>query len=199
MESLKFFTTHGSKISDRDNYGRNVAHVAAVNGSVKCLHWMLESNTNPNVRDKNQNTLSHLAALKGSSDSIYCIKMHNGEMNLPNQQNLTPLQMAKNYGKVLNWEKGMSGERKCKFCDAKAKKIHKNEESKTIGIYADIESATKHIFSMGKVSLESNSRGKQQLGKPRMPKGHKGPPQKDTTKEFTFKRDLAGIFYGPMA
>ena len=199
MESLKFFTAHGSKITDRDNYGRNVAHIAAVNGSVKCLHWMLECNTNPNLRDRNRNTLSHLAALKGSSESIYCIKMHNGEMNLPNRHNVTPLQMAKNNGKVANWEKGLSGERKCKYCSAKAKEIHKKEVSKSIGIHADIELATQHIFSKGKIIVDNEGGGKQKLGKPRMPKGHKGPPKKDIIKEFTFKRDLAAIFYGPTA
>ena len=199
MECLKFFTTHGSKIIDRDNYGRNVAHIAAVNGSVKCLHWMLECNINPNLRDRNRNTLSHLAALKGSSEAIYCIKMHNGEMNLPNLQNLTPLQIAKNNGKVINWEKVLSGERKCKYCSAKIWEINKKQETKSIGIHADIESATKRIFSKEQVLLGNDSRGKQQLGKPRMPKGHKGPLKKDTMNEFTFKRDLAAIFYGPTA
>ncbi|KAI6651579.1 Serine/threonine-protein phosphatase 6 regulatory ankyrin repeat subunit A-like [Oopsacas minuta] len=197
LECLKFFTKHGSKISDRDKRGRNVAHIAALNASVQCLHWILERIGNSNIRDANQNTLAHLAAFKGSSECLYCIMQHGGDMTARNLQYLTPLEIAKNNGKVIYWEKGLSGEIQCTYCKENMLETSKKDNTKSVGIHASIETETKQLFSVKVLLSEKNCGGKTKLGKPRIPQGHKGPSKiKDTLNQNDYKRDMAALFYG---
>ena len=192
-----FFTTHGTKISDKDKRGRNVSHIASLNASVRCLHWILERGEDPSIRDDNNNSLAHLAAVIGSSECVNCIMMHNADMNTVNLQCLTPYQVAKNNGKIMKWKNGLSGEKYCIYCKEKKEENIMKERNKNTGIQAEIESATCGLFSEN-ILTEGRCKDRLILGKPRMPQGHKvATRKKDNNSKLLIKRDMAAIFYGP--
>ncbi len=52
LNCLIFLVKAGLPIEKlRNKLGRNVAHVCCINGSVRCLHWLLENNQNLDTID----------------------------------------------------------------------------------------------------------------------------------------------------
>ena len=192
---MKYLLARGFKVLDSDKQGRNVAHIAAMYGSINCLHWMLEQGASPDLKDKDNNSLAHFAAQRGNSSCVNCIYHHGGAMASQNDLGLTPLQFAKTKGKVVTWENGMLGRNCCQFCLKKEERNAKTVANKEKDIFATIQGSSVEIFSLKKVFEGKHHKDNFRLGKPRLPEGSKVLKNAGKESENTWlKKNLAAIY-----
>lgn len=102
-----------------DNTGKCLAHIAAQNGSVKSLHWMLEQGLDSNITDNFQNTPLHSAANKSHVLAYSCLLYHGAEQAAINNKGETPMDVARKVGSPFAMGKAVSGQKKCPKCKQK--------------------------------------------------------------------------------
>lgn len=89
-----------SNVSYRGKNGETPLHVAALNGKVKVVEYLLSKGVAPNVRDKRGRTPLHMAALRGHLSVIEALLKAGADPNARDEDGNTPL----HYAAVVGYE-----------------------------------------------------------------------------------------------
>ena len=108
LSVLKYLTEQGIRVDQISNYlGRYPIHYAAASNGVTVLHWILD-NTIPehaNLQDHEGNTPAHMAGLYGAAVAFNCLKAHGCNLDIVNNKNETPKDVARRCGHPFLIEK----------------------------------------------------------------------------------------------
>jgi ankyrin repeat protein len=125
LKCLKYLVKIGTPINASVNKkGRTFAHVCAFHNSVGSLHWLLENGADTGLRDckfifycffsffnyfflfkDDGNTMTHLACLGGSANTMNCCLQHDLSLAVLNKKGETPIDVARTVGKSLHIQK----------------------------------------------------------------------------------------------
>lgn len=100
IEIVNFLLTYNCDINAQDNKGLTALHYAAnkdinfENNSLEQMVLLIERGANINLRDISGNTPLHIACRGGNIDLIQTLISHGADRNIPNMNNLVPVDIA---------------------------------------------------------------------------------------------------------
>eukprot|EP00127_Corallochytrium_limacisporum_P004464 Clim_evm18s164 gene=Clim_evmTU18s164 len=92
--------THNLPVSVTDIDGNLPLHMAAANGHLDCVEYLLERGNKEQINQKNKsgNTPLHWAALNGRESVVRLFVDHQGDVNVQNDDGKSPIYEAMNNG-----------------------------------------------------------------------------------------------------
>ncbi|RDD41816.1 Serine/threonine-protein phosphatase 6 regulatory ankyrin repeat subunit A [Trichoplax sp. H2] len=176
----------GCDLDILDNNKKTLAHMAAQNGSVECLHWLLEKGADPNVTDRLGQTPTHFAALGGHAECFNCLLNHHGDhTDVRNRIGDNAIDTARRGGHPQVITKAVTNKIRCSQCVIKEKKLKAIEDSRPPPVIANILEKRTTMFDMKSLSPEKKS-SKQKSCK-----------SSQLHNSRSKHRPLAAKFYGP--
>ncbi|XP_063685855.1 poly [ADP-ribose] polymerase tankyrase-2-like isoform X3 [Bolinopsis microptera] len=176
-----------------DNMGKCLGHIAAQNGSINCLHWMLEQGLDPNSTDSCQNTPLHAAASKSQILAFSCLLYHGASQEATNNKGETPMDVARKVGSPFAM--GKAGQKKCPKCKQKGLDQEWETKNSPADIMVAIESSKDLLFhapSEPKVQKFAKGGG----GGGGSEHSLSSSTSSSTSLTFLPKRNMAAKFYG---
>ncbi|CAF4730507.1 unnamed protein product [Rotaria sp. Silwood1] len=128
IDSIKLiWKMHRSLFKKKNHFGRTPIHTAALFGSSKVLHYLLELNIiDIDQTDNDGCTMAHLAASRGHGECFSCLIIHSAQLDIYTfDRHDSVMDVAKRSGKYGRIEKARSGTLRCNSCEEKlAKEKH---------------------------------------------------------------------------
>lgn len=147
-ENIHTTSTEQAKLNmllTSDNSGKSLAHIAAQEGSLNCLHWMLEQGLQPNITDNALNTPLHAAARKSQILAYSCLLYHGASPDIVNSKGETPMDVARKVGSPFAM--GKAGQKKCPKCKQKGLDLAWEHKNNPAEIMIAIESSKDLLFN----------------------------------------------------
>lgn len=117
-EILDLIMTYNSNINMQDQNGNTQLHHVMHTRNITTIKWLLEKyQANVNIQNNVGETILHCAACSGSTDInyIYLLMDHSNNLEIKNNEGLTPVQVAKKCGETF-------------IADLLEDRIHNNKE-----------------------------------------------------------------------
>ncbi|CAF1144270.1 unnamed protein product [Rotaria sordida] len=108
----------------KNHFGRTPIHTAALFGSTKVLHYLLEFNIiDIDQPDNDGYTMAHLAASRGHGECFSCLIHHGAQLDVYTfDRHESVMDVAKRSGKYGRIDKARSGTLRCHSCEEKSAK-----------------------------------------------------------------------------
>ncbi|CAF3306392.1 unnamed protein product [Rotaria sp. Silwood2] len=125
IDSIKLIWKMNQNLFKKKNhFGRTPIHTAALFGSSKVLHYLLELNIiDIDQADNDGYTMAHLAASRGHGECFSCLIYHGVQLDVYTfDRHESVMDIAKRSGKYGRIEKAHSGTLRCNSCEEKSAK-----------------------------------------------------------------------------
>ncbi|XP_046894685.1 ankyrin repeat domain-containing protein 42-like [Hypomesus transpacificus] len=101
VTALMSLTRSGSAVNVNDvdpDYSFTPLHLAAQDGRLECLHWLLWQGAEPSRQSPQGWTPAHLAAIRGQRACLEALIVNGVDLSVPDQRGCTPVHLASAHG-----------------------------------------------------------------------------------------------------